>query len=309
MMHEPVDLLASSIKTTTTSRPLSQPSDEIYSNYLNAFSDLCNYASLVIEKVHEIFGLVNENRRTTDCSKFNELADMLREVRANLNEYVEFKKRVKWTYEKNAQRYSQQASTVPSMDRFNAIKLGGYQNFTDFLCRDIEAACALIAYSERTELVFRVKSCIDCRGTEFFHPSFCSAINFVISTPKTEMSEGYTTYLESLDIYLNFLSSELPAIFRDFAKCSKTRRLSLDCIVTVTQTLERLDDYMNSIRSVKNIYEITSLFFSTLGKNPIMDEFIEIQVASHGSRGRFLAFEHDFLQKMFDKYSEILFTL
>lgn len=251
--------------------------------------------------------MVNDNRRSTDCSKFNELADMLKSIRADLDEYVEFKKKVKWTFEKNSQTFLDQSLSVPSMARFKAIKIGGYQNFTDFLCRDIEEASALIAFTERMELTFRVKSCVDCRGTEFFHPVFCSAINFVISTPKAILSEEYVDYLNSLDDYLIFVASELPTIFKDLAKCQKSRKLSLDCITNINQSLERLDDYMNSVHSIKNIYDITALFFGTFGKNSIMDHFIEIQIASHTSRSRFLQFEFDYLQTIFDQYSQILF--
>jgi hypothetical protein len=314
MIYVPVDFTASSLKSskTTTTTPL-PPSllltaSEIYTNYLTAFSDFCNYASLVIEKIHETFTLVNENLRSKDCSKFNELADMLRDARADLNDYVKFKKNVMWTFEKNSKTFLEQSLIVPSMARFKAIKIGGYQNFTDFLCRDIEEASALMALTERTELSFRMKSCFDCRGTEFFHPVFCSAINFVISTPKADLSDGYATYLEELDIYLNFISTEVPSIFKNFAKCSKARKLSLECITTISQALESLDDYMNSIRGIRNIYDITALFFTTLKKNSLMDHFIDIQIGSHGSRSRFLAFEHDYLQTIFDKYSQILFN-
>lgn len=307
MIHEPVDFSASSLKTTTP-KPLSALSDELYTNYITAFSDFCNYAEQVIEKIHEIFTLVNENRRSSDCSKFNELADMLREVRENLHEYVEFKKKVKWTFERNSKLFYQQSMGVPSMLKFNAIKLGGYQNFTDFLCRDVEAANALIAYSEQVELVFRVKSCVDCRGTEFFHPVFCSAINFVLSTPNVELNEEYTIYLDSLNTLLSFISSELPLIFKNFARCPKTRKLSLVCITSITEALESLDNYMSLIRSLRNIYDITALFFTTLSKNLIMDDFIAIQIGSHSSRSRFLAFEYDYLQKLNDQYQEVLFS-
>lgn len=259
--------------------------------------------------MHEVFTLVNENLHTKDCSKFNELADMLREVRADLDEYVEFKKKVKWTFEKYSNIFIDKSLIVPSMARFKAIKIGGYQNFTDFLCRDHEEASALIAFSERTELNFRVKSCVDCKGTEFFHPVFCSAINFVISTPKAVLSEGYARYLDELNIFLGFISVEVPTIFKNFEKCPKTRRVSVECITNITDTLESLDDYMSSIRGIRNIYDITSIYFSTLKKNSLMGHFIDIQIGSHGSRSRFLAFEHDYLKTIYDKYSQILFSV
>lgn len=233
---------------------------------------------------------------------------MLKDVRADLDEYVEFKKKIKWTFEKNSKTFIEQSLYVTSMARFKAIKIGGYQNFTDFLCRDIDEATALMAFTERTELSYRLKSCLDCRGTEFFHPVFCFPINFVISTPKTVLSDGYASYLEELDIFLNFVSSEVPSIFKNFAKCSRARKMSLECITIISQTLESLDDYMNSIRGIRNIYDITALFFTTLKKNSIMDHFIDIQVRSHSSRSRFLAFEYDYLQTIFDKYSQILFN-
>lgn len=260
----------------------------------------------MLEKVHETFTLVNENQKSNDCSKFNELADMLKDARADLNEYVEFMRKLRWTYQKNSVTFLSQSLYVTSMARFKAIKIVGYQNFTHFLNRDINEANSLITFTERIERNFRLKSCVDCRGTEFFHPVFCSAINFVISTPKYDPDERYTTFLEGLDTFLIFVSFEMPSIFKNFALCSRSRRLSFDCIMILTETLERLDNYMGTIRSIANIFEITALFFTTFNNNSIMDDFIDIQISSHRSRGRFLIFEYDYFQTIYDRHSDIL---
>lgn len=305
MMYEPVDSIqASSQRTTTTTTP-PPPSDEIYSNYLTAFSDLSNYRSTTMEQVHSTLSYVNENRLSTNCSLFNDLIEMLRDVRKTLFEYRKFTKQFKNVYENACLNFEKKA-TIPLMNRYNYIKISGFVNYTEFICKDIIESGQLIDYAKIREIYFMTRFCIDCRRTRYFDPSLC--IHDTGLLDDVELSDEYVAYIDAFIPYMALVSNDLPTIFRNFSKCP-SRRAPFPCTTILTTTLDNLEVYITFVRSYKNSFDLIIDFFSSLSLNTPMDNFIEIQIEGEGGRSSYLNIEANYLQSLYDDYTEILFRM
>lgn len=307
MTYEPVDV-ASSQRTTTTQKPPTPPSftsDEIYTNYLTAFSDLSNYETTVMEEVHRIFTLISANRQSQNCSLFSNLVENLKNVLETLNEYRKFIMQYKVIYDRACLKFEVKAS-VPLMNRFNYIKISGYVNTTDFFCKSIIEVQKLITYAKTNEIYFTTKLCLDCRLTPFYDPSLCFFDYRELT--EVDLSDEHTTYLEAFVPYMTLVSTELPTIFRDLSKCP-SRRSPYNCTTILTDTLESIEVYNNFLRSYKSEFDLLVEFFSSLSDQTAMDSFIETQVEGQGGRSAYINIESSYLQTIYDKYTEILFKM
>lgn len=306
MMYEPVDL-ASSQKTTSTTPepPPAFTSDEIYTNYLTAFSDLCNYETTVMEEVHRIFTLINDNSQSRDCSLFSNLVENLKNVLETLNEYRLFIIKYKVIYEKACLKFEMKAS-APLMNRYNYIKISGYVNTTEFFCKSIIEVGKLITYAKSKEIYFTTKLCLDCKLTPYYDPSLCFFDYRELTI--VDLSDEHTTYLEAFVPYMTLVGIELPIIFTELAKCP-SRRSPYNCTTILTNTLESIEVYNNFLRSYKSNYDLLVEFFDSLAKKTKLDDFIEVQVEGQGGRSAYLNIESSYLQTVYDKYTEILFKM
>lgn len=260
----------------------------------------------MFEKIHETFSIVHDYRHSNDCSIFNELANTLQDCRVDLKDHIKFSKNIKKIYEINSLLFHQKSFNVRSMNKLSAIKLGGYQNFTTFLQRDIDAAISLKLYTEQKELSFRYKSCFNCKKSKFFNPAFCVPGNFKITTPThNDLSEEYIKYLKALDTRMNLVASEIPIIFKNFEKCNY-RNLTPNCTITIQQSLESLDHYLNLVQRLQNIYDLKVLYFLSFSNNSITDSFVSTQIYGNGGRSDFLQAEYNYLKRVFEKFSNIL---
>lgn len=308
MMYEPVDIASSQktiITTSTLPPPPSYSSDEIFTNYLTAFSDLCNYETTVMEEVHRIFTLINANRETQNCSLFSNLVENLKNVLETLNEYRKFIMQYKVIYEKACLKFETKAS-IPLMNRYNYIKISGYVNTTEFFCLSIVEVSKLITYAKSKEIQFTTKLCLDCRLTPFYDPSLCFFDYRELTN--VDLSDEHTTYLEAFVPYMTLVSTELPTIFRDLSKCP-SRRSPYNCTTILTDTLESIEVYINFLRSYKSDYDLLVEFFNSLSDKTQMDAFIGVQVEGQGGRSAYLNIEASYLQTIYDKYTEILFKM
>lgn len=307
MMYEPVDL-ASSQRTTTrtiTTTTTTTTSDESYTNYLTAFTDLSNYVTTSMEQVYSTLAYVDENRQSQNCSLFNDLIMMLRSERRLLLEYLKFIKRYRTVYAKTCLNFEKKA-TVPLMNRYNYIKISGYINTTEFICKNLIDTDKLIDYARLREISFMTRLCVNCRRSSFFDPSLC--ISDTTDLSDVELSDEQLGYLQALEPYMKSVTDDLPAIFRNFSRCS-SRRANLPCTTILTETLDNLQVYIEFVRSYKNNFDLQIDFFGSLATNTPMDEFLETQLEGLNGRSFYLNIEANYLQTLFDDYTNILFRM